>query len=57
MVEIKPAGFRDYEQLNTRKNISLHFINSNNYDRQYKVVYADEIFLNYKQQRKLTVER
>lgn len=52
LVEIKPAGFSNYEQLSVRQKISRNFINTYSYDWEYKVVYADEIILTEKQQEK-----
>ncbi len=52
LVEIKPKGFNNYEQLNARQKISQHFIKTYKYDWEYKVVYSDEIILSEIQQRK-----
>ncbi len=52
LIEIKPSGFDNYEQLAMRQKVSEHFIKAYNYDWEYKVIYTDEIILSEKQQQK-----
>jgi hypothetical protein len=57
IIEIKPSGFDNYEQLAMRQKVSEHFIKTYNYDWEYKVVYTDEIILSEKQQLKFDALR
>lgn len=44
-IEIKPRAYTDREQLELRKEVAENYINSKNYDWEYKVIYDDEIKL------------
>ena len=44
-IEIKPRAFTDREQLELRKEVAENYINTKNYDWEYKVIYDDEIKL------------
>ncbi len=49
LVEIKPEGFDDVEELKLRKAVAENYIRRKKLDWKYKVVYGNEIILDQKQ--------
>lgn len=49
LIEIKPKGYPDYEQLDLRRAVAEQYIISKRYDWIYKVMYDDEIILSAEQ--------
>ncbi len=50
LIEVKPSGFDDFNALSLYQNICNHYIETNKYDWEFKVIFEENIILSPGQQ-------